>query len=99
MANKKIIEEQIYMQAIELFKDTAEINHEVIEKLIADACSAVEAEGEGRKLDVNVVVRNLLLLVLGSFHKDRPIDNLGQDIHDLPPQKLVKRLEEMRGMI
>ncbi|HME55445.1 MAG TPA: hypothetical protein VKM55_24770 [Candidatus Lokiarchaeia archaeon] len=99
MTSKKIIEDQIYIRVIESFNEPKEIDHEIIEKLIADACSAVEAEGEGMKIDVDVVVRNVLLLILASLHKDTPIDNLGQDLHDLPPSKLAKFLEDIHGMI
>jgi len=99
MANKIILEDQIYMRVIESFTGMSEIDHEVLEKLIADTCTAVEAEEDGNKIDVDVVVRNVLLLILGLLHKDKPIDNLGQDLYALPPLRLAKFLGDIQNMI
>jgi F420-0:gamma-glutamyl ligase-like protein len=90
MIAKNAIEEQIYPSILNMFSNT-QVDYERISKIIVDVCASIETEEHDElNPDPKTMVKNVLLLILGLLHLNKPIDEIGVDLKTLPKAIITK---------
>ncbi|MFX0102075.1 MAG: hypothetical protein ACFFCS_21090 [Candidatus Hodarchaeota archaeon] len=87
------IPETLYMEIVQQFDDD-DVDYERIGKVIVSVCREIHTNGD--KLKFDTVAQNALLLILGLIHKDEPIEEFGNDLWELDPSEIAKRLVEFK---
>lgn len=95
MSMKRSKPETLYLSIVEQFEED-ELDYKRIGEIIVEVCREIKTNGDRLKFDT--VAQNALLLILGLIHKDEPIEEFGNDLWELEPSEIAKKLVEFKDV-
>jgi hypothetical protein len=93
MSIRKTEPERLYLSIVEQF-DEDKLDFELIGKIIVEVCREIKTNGD--KLQFDTIAQNALLLILGLIHKDKPVEEFGDDLWSLDPSEIARKIIEFK---